>query len=137
MRLHKELGLYANIRPFEVFLSLLENSPLKREVAVGTDFTIYRKPVGGIYFGERKTNDTDTVASDLCEYSEKEISRIAHLVLKVARNRKGKLTLIEKAYRTSIFTWKGKITRFRSRPPPLHRHCTSPWCACLFRSSTI
>ena len=58
---------------------------------------IYRELTGGIYFGEKKLNEAGTVASDLCEYSEKEISRIAHLAFKAAKNRRKKITLVDKA----------------------------------------
>ncbi|KQC28917.1 3-isopropylmalate dehydrogenase [Flagellimonas eckloniae] len=97
LALRKELGLFANIRPVQIFPTLIDNSPLKKDIIAGTDFTIYRELTGGIYFGEKKLNDEGTVASDLCEYSEKEISRIAHLAFKAAKNRKNKLTLIDKA----------------------------------------
>lgn len=97
LKLRKELGLYTNIRPVKVFPTLIGNSPLKKEIIANTDFTIYRELTGGIYFGEKKLNEVGTVASDLCEYSEKEISRIAHLAFKAAKNRKNKLTLVDKA----------------------------------------
>ncbi|TXN35491.1 3-isopropylmalate dehydrogenase [Flagellimonas hymeniacidonis] len=97
LKLRKALGLYTNIRPVKVFPTLIENSPLKKEIISGTDFTIYRELTGGIYFGEKKINKEGTIASDLCEYSEKEISRIAHLAFKAAKNRRNKLTLVDKA----------------------------------------
>ena len=95
--MRKELGLYTNIRPVKVFPTLIDNSPLKKEIITGTDFIIYRALTGGIYFGEKKTNAEGTLASDLCEYSEKEISRIGHLAFKAAKNRRNKLTLVDKA----------------------------------------
>lgn len=97
LKLRKELGLYTNIRPVKVFPTLIDNSPLKKEIITGTDFIIYRELTGGIYFGEKKTNAEGTLASDLCEYSEKEISRIGHLAFKAAKNRRNKLTLVDKA----------------------------------------
>ena len=97
LALRKELELFANIRPVQVFPTLIEKSPLKEERILGTDFIIYRELTGGIYFGEKKLSEDGSVASDLCEYSEKEISRIAHLAFKAARNRKNKLTLVDKA----------------------------------------
>nr|WP_298999045.1 3-isopropylmalate dehydrogenase [uncultured Allomuricauda sp.] len=97
LELRKALGLFTNIRPIKAFSSLLDNSPLKKEIIENTNFLIYRELTGGIYFGEKKTNDSGTIASDLCEYSEEEISRIAHLAFKAAKNREGKLTLVDKA----------------------------------------
>lgn len=97
LQLRKELGLYANIRPVKVFPSLVGNSPLKKEIISETDFIIYRELTGGLYTGAKFMNEEGTVASDLCEYTEKDISRIAHLAFKAAKNRKKKLTLIDKA----------------------------------------
>lgn len=97
LQLRRELNLFTNIRPVKVFPTLVSKSPLKKHVIFGTDFIIYRELTGGIYFGEKKLNKEGTVASDLCEYSEKEIDRIAHLAFKAAKNRRKKLTLVDKA----------------------------------------
>jgi len=97
LQLRRELELFTNIRPVKVFPTLVNKSPLKKHVIFGTDFIIYRELTGGIYFGEKKLNKEGTVASDLCEYSEKEIDRIAHLAFKAAKNRRKKLTLVDKA----------------------------------------
>jgi 3-isopropylmalate dehydrogenase len=97
LKLRKELGLYANIRPIKAYSTLLDNSPLKREIIEGTDMLIYRELTGGIYFGEKKLSDDGTVASDLCEYSQLEIERVAHLAFKAALTRRKKLTLVDKA----------------------------------------
>ncbi|NNC35353.1 MAG: 3-isopropylmalate dehydrogenase [Croceitalea sp.] len=97
LKLRKELGLFANIRPVKVYDSLIDKSPLKKDIVKGTDFVIYRELTGGIYFGEKKVNENGTIASDLCEYSEMEISRITHLAFKAANKRNKKLTLIDKA----------------------------------------
>ncbi|WP_299261651.1 3-isopropylmalate dehydrogenase [uncultured Aquimarina sp.] len=97
LRLRKELGLYANIRPVKAYETLLDKSPLKREIITGTDISIYRELTGGIYFGRKHLNEEGTVASDLCEYSKEEIERISHLAFKAAQNRRKKLTLVDKA----------------------------------------
>lgn len=97
LQLRRELELFTNIRPVKVFPTLVSKSPLKKHVIFGTDFIIYRELTGGVYFGEKKLNKEGTVASDLCEYSEKEIDRIAHLAFKAAKNRRKKLTLVDKA----------------------------------------
>lgn len=118
LKLRKELGLFANIRPVKVFPSLIDKSPLKKERIAGTDFTIYRELTGGIYFGEKKLSEGGTVASDLCEYSEKEISRIAHLAFKAARNRKNKLTLVDKAnVLESSRLWRKTVTKIGESYP--------------------
>lgn len=97
LRLRKELGLYANIRPVKAYETLIDKSPLKKEIIQGTDISIYRELTGGIYFGEKKTSEDGNTASDLCEYSRYEIERIAHLAFKAALTRRKKLTLIDKA----------------------------------------
>lgn len=97
LKLRKELGLFANIRPIKPYASLLNSSPLKKEIIQGTDFIIFRELTGGVYFGEKKLNETGTLASDLCEYSEEEITRITHLAFKSAQNRRKKVTMVDKA----------------------------------------
>lgn len=97
LKLRKELGLYANIRPLKAYTTLLDKSPLKREIIEGTDISIYRELTGGIYFGEKKISADGNIASDLCEYSRPEIERISHLAFQAARKRKNKVTLVDKA----------------------------------------
>ena len=97
LKLRKELGLFANIRPLTTYDSLLHQSNLKPEVIRGTDLIIFRELTGGIYFGEKTKSDDGKKASDVCSYSEDEIDRIAHLAFKAARVRKKKLTLVDKA----------------------------------------
>ncbi|NNL83248.1 MAG: 3-isopropylmalate dehydrogenase [Winogradskyella sp.] len=97
LKLRKELGLYANIRPVKAYETLLEKSPLKEEIIRGTDISIYRELTGGIYFGEKKISKDGNSASDLCEYSRHEIERIAHLAFKAAKTRRNKVTLVDKA----------------------------------------
>lgn len=97
LKLRKELGLFANIRPVKAYETLLGKSPLKKSIIEGTDISIYRELTGGIYFGEKQLSDDGNVASDLCEYSREEIERIAHLAFKAAQSRKKKVTLVDKA----------------------------------------
>ena len=97
LKLRKQLGLYANIRPVKAYESLLGKSPLKKKIIKGTDISIYRELTGGIYFGEKKISADGNTASDLCEYSRYEIERIAHLAFKAAKARRQKVTLIDKA----------------------------------------
>lgn len=118
LKLRKELGLFSNIRPIKVFPTIIKKSPLRVEIIKGTDFVIYRELTGGIYFGEKKLSADGTVASDLCEYSEKEISRITHLAFKAAKGRRQKLTLVDKAnvLETSRL-WRKVVTRIGESYP--------------------
>ncbi|MGB5692904.1 MAG: 3-isopropylmalate dehydrogenase [Flavobacteriaceae bacterium] len=95
--LRKSLGLHSNIQPVKVFPTLIDKSPLKKKIISGTDFVIYRELTGGIYFGKKELNAEQTQASDLCTYTEEEISRISHMALKDAKGRRKKLTLVDKA----------------------------------------
>lgn len=97
LKLRKALQLFSNIRPITTYPSLHHLSPLKQKQLEDVDFVIYRELVGGIYFGEKKTNDDQTWASDGCEYTSAEIERIAHQAFKAAMQRRKKLTLVDKA----------------------------------------
>ncbi|WP_299130303.1 3-isopropylmalate dehydrogenase [uncultured Winogradskyella sp.] len=97
LKLRKELGLYANIRPVKAYETLLDKSPLKKNIIQGTDISIYRELTGGIYFGEKHLSEDGNEASDLCVYSRNEIERITHLAFQAAQNRNNKVTLVDKA----------------------------------------
>lgn len=118
LRLRKELGLFSNIRPVKIFPTLIEKSPLKESRIKGTDFVIYRELTGGIYFGEKTLSEDGTTASDLCIYSEDEISRITHLAFKAAKGRRKKLTLVDKAnVLESSRLWRRVVTRIGESYP--------------------
>lgn len=95
LRLRKSLGLFANIRPVTTYDTLLHLSPLKKEKIKGVDLVIYRELTGGIYFGDK--GRTDTGAFDVCAYEDFEIERITRLAFEDARNRRNKVTLVDKA----------------------------------------
>lgn len=79
---------------------------------------IYRELTGGIYFGEKMLSEDGTQASDLCIYSEAEISRIAHLAFKAAKNRRKKLTLVDKAnVLESSRLWRRVVTKIGESYP--------------------
>src|SRR6478672_9194051 len=97
LQLRKTLQLFANIRPISTYASLEHLSPLKSQRLEGVDFIIFRELTSGIYFGKKEVNADYTEASDLCSYSRSEIERIAHLAFQSARQRRKKLTLVDKA----------------------------------------
>lgn len=97
LRLRKELGLYANIRPVKTYTSLVDRSPLKRKHIEGTDLVVYRELTGGIYFGEKGRSEDGETAYDYSVYTTEEISRIAKLAFEAAMERRKKLTLIDKS----------------------------------------
>src|SRR5437588_1517195 len=99
LRLRKELGVFANLRP-AICLEGLENlSPLRQDIVHGTDIMIVRELLGGLYFGERSTKGDSgrRRAVDTMAYSEAEIERIARIAFQLARQRRKKLTSVDKA----------------------------------------
>jgi 3-isopropylmalate dehydrogenase len=97
LRMRKQLGLYANIRPVETFDSLLHKSPLRKELVEGANFMCIRELTGGIYFGEKGRKDNDNTAFDNCVYTRVEIERILKLAYEYAMKRNKKLTVVDKA----------------------------------------
>lgn len=96
LTIRKELGLYANIRPAVLFEELADDCPLKNSIAKdGFEFIIFRELTGGIYFGEKKSSNG--CASDLCEYQDWEIERIAQKAFEAAMKRKKKIISVDKA----------------------------------------
>jgi 3-isopropylmalate dehydrogenase len=97
LKLRKELELFTNIRPINMYDSLAHLSPLKTKQLEGVDFIIFRELTGGIYFGKRSLSEDQTYATDECAYHIYEIERVAHLAFQYAQTRRKKLTLIDKA----------------------------------------
>lgn len=100
LRLRKELGLFANVRPVKIYPALLEASPLKPEVVGNTDLVIIRELTGGLYFGQpqgRQDNDQGRAAVDTLYYTEAEIGRLMRVAFDLARQRRKKVTSVDKA----------------------------------------
>lgn len=94
--IRKHLGVYANLRPVKVFEGLEHLSPLKSEVARGTDMLIVRELTGGIYFGQPSYCRADEgVSTD--RYTRAEVERIARVAFESAQLRGGKVTSVDKA----------------------------------------
>ncbi len=98
LEMRKKLQLYANIRPIRTFKSLIDKSPLKRDIIENTDFIIIRELTGGIYYGElRGRTENGNKAFDTNVYSKEEIERVSKLALQYAEGRNKHLTAIDKA----------------------------------------
>lgn len=122
--IRKELGLFANLRPVRIYPQLIDASPLRPERLQGVDLIVVRELTGGIYFGEkrREQGDHGEWASDLCLYNEEEIVRVVRVAAHLARQRRKKLTLVDKAnvLETSRL-WRSITTRFiKTEFPDLH-----------------
>ena len=115
LRLRQELGVFANLRPAVCFPALAGSSPLRPEVVRGTDVLIVRELLGGLYFGEpRQTTGAagSRVAVDTMRYGESEIERIAHLAFRLARERRRKVTSVDKANVLDCSRlWRDVVTR--------------------------
>ena len=95
LRLRKQLGVYANLRPVAVHPALRNASSLKPEIVEGVDLIFVRELTGGIYFGP-KTRDANQ-ATDLCTYSVAEIERIVRVAARIAQTRRRRLLSIDKS----------------------------------------
>ncbi len=96
LKLRKELGLFANLRPVAVFDELIEASSMKPEVIKGVDLLVVRELTGGIYFGEPRVNDGQKAYNTMV-YSKDEIIRIAKVAFESAMKRDKKVCSVDKA----------------------------------------
>jgi 3-isopropylmalate dehydrogenase len=101
LRLRKELGLFANLRPATIYPELAGASTLRPEVVAGLDLLILRELTGDIYFGQprgiRTTDAGEREGFDTMRYAESEIRRIAHAGFRAARKRQRRLCSVDKA----------------------------------------
>jgi len=100
LKIRKELGLFANVRPVKIYPALATASTLKPEVIANVDLVIVRELTGGLYFGKpqgRENNGNGRSAVDTLRYSEGEIERLVRIGFELARQRRKKLTSVDKA----------------------------------------
>lgn len=100
LKLRKELGVYANLRPINVYPALAGASTLKEEVIQGTDILIVRELTGGIYFGEpRFTSEEngDPYSVDTMKYSRSEVQRVSRVAFEAAQLRGKRVCSVDKA----------------------------------------
>ncbi len=96
LKLRKELGLFANIRPAKIYNALIDSSTLKKEVLEGTDFVVLRELTGGIYFGQPRGFDENRGWNTM-EYTHDEVERITRMAFTLAAGRSKKVTSVDKA----------------------------------------
>jgi 3-isopropylmalate dehydrogenase len=94
--LRKALGVYANLRPVRAYRALLDCSPLKNALVEGVDMIIVRELIGGIYYGTPRGIAGDTGVNTMV-YTRGEIERIARKAFELARNRRRKVTSVDKS----------------------------------------
>lgn len=128
LEIRKELGLYANVRPVQLFDALVDASSLKPSVVRDVDLVIVRELTGGLYFGARgrefekpgsgTEGSVGQYAFDTLEYNEYEIERIARFAFDMARKRRGRLHSIDKAnVLESSRLWRAVVHRVSKEYP--------------------
>ena len=117
LKLRSGMGVYSNNRPAKIWQQLSDASPLKKSIVdAGIDFIIVRELIGGIYFGEHKTEGD--VATDVLKYSEAEVERIGRIGFETARKRNKKLCSVEKSnVLDSSRLWKKVMHRLAEEYP--------------------
>lgn len=114
LKIRKELGLFANLRPVKIHPDLASASPLKAEKLEGVDLLVIRELTGGLYFGksDRWTDENgEEHAYNTMQYSASEIRRIVDLAFKAAQGRRGKLSSIDKANVLDVMrVWRKVVT---------------------------
>jgi 3-isopropylmalate dehydrogenase len=127
LRLRRELGAFANLRPAVCFPGLESCSPLRAEVVQGADILIVRELLGGIYFGEPRSTQGaigERCATDTMRYREPEIERIAHVAFELARSRRHQVTSVDKANVLDCSRlWREVVARVAAQYPDIElRH---------------
>ena len=123
LRLRKELGVFANLRPAKVFDALVDASSLKPEMVRGLDIMIVRELIGGIYFGEPRGIETLPDGSkrgiNTEVYTTAEIERVGRVAFDLARKRQKRVCSVEKAnVMESGLLWRQVMTALREAEYP-------------------
>lgn len=126
LAMRSALGLYANIRPVKSYDALLDASPLKAHIVKGVDFVVVRELISGIYFGKPRGRSEDGKhAFDTCEYTRDEIQRITEKAFAFARNRKKKVTLLDKAnVLATSRLWREVVSQYAASQPDIELECS-------------
>jgi 3-isopropylmalate dehydrogenase len=142
LRLRKELGAFANLRPAKCFSALLDNSPLRPDVVRGTDIMIVRELLGGVYFGQPRSIEGPAgsrQAVNTMRYGEPEIERIARVAFELARKRKRKVLSVDKANVLECSRlWRDVVTRVATDYPDVklaHQYVDSAAMLLVLRST--
>jgi 3-isopropylmalate dehydrogenase len=121
LRIRRELGAYANLRPAVLFPALEDCSPLRAELVRGTDIMIVRELLGGAYFGSPRSIEGEPgsrVAVNTMRYAESEIERIARVAFELAMKRRRKVLSVDKANVLECSRlWRDVVTRVAKEYP--------------------
>ncbi|MGE6258209.1 3-isopropylmalate dehydrogenase [Heyndrickxia sporothermodurans] len=120
LKLRKEMGLFANLRPVSAFQPLIHASTLKKEVVENVDLLIVRELTGGLYFGEpsERRGENKETAIDTLVYHLHEIERVVEKAFQLARKRRKKVTSVDKAnVLESSRMWREVVNRIAKKYP--------------------
>jgi 3-isopropylmalate dehydrogenase len=121
LRLRRELGAYANLRPAVFYTALADCSPLRVEIVSGTDIMIVRELLGGAYFGQPRSIEGEPgarVAVNTMRYGESEVERIARVAFELAMKRRRKVLSVDKANVLECSRlWRDVVTRVGKHYP--------------------
>jgi 3-isopropylmalate dehydrogenase len=122
LKIRKELGLFANLRPATLFPALAEASPLKFDHINGLDLMIVRELTGDVYFGEPRgisKMDGEEIGVNTMRYAKSEIERIARIALSLAKQRNNQVCSVDKAnvLETSML-WRNTVQAIRDKEYP-------------------
>ncbi len=124
LELRKKCGFFANLRPVQVYPSLVDGSPLKNELAERADLLIVRELIGGIYFSEPRGIEEDAGdrrGFNTLSYSTREIEKITEVAVEATRKRSGELTSVDKAnVLESSRVWRESVKEYVDGEVPLN-----------------
>jgi 3-isopropylmalate dehydrogenase len=119
LKIRKQLGVFANLRPVAVTPALADNSPLRPESIAGTDLLVVRELTGGIYFGEprgRSGTPGNEDAFNTMRYTTPEIERVARVAFAWARRRSGRVCSVDKANVLVVSQlWRDVVTQLHAK----------------------
>ena len=123
LKIRKELGLYANLRPARLFPSLAASSPLKPENISGLDLMIVRELTGDVYFGEPRGiifENNEMIGVNTMRYSQSEIERIARIAFEIAKGRNNTVCSVDKANVLEASSlWRNTVQDLRDKEYPM------------------
>lgn len=123
LKIRKELGLYANLRPVKLYPQLLSASTLKEDTIRGLDILVVRELTGGLYFGQPQKRWVESgvrKAVDTMAYSDYEIARVCRKAFELARGRSKRVTSVDKAnVLTSSRLWREVATEVAAENPDI------------------
>ncbi len=118
LRIRKELGVFANLRPVSVPEALAGGSPLRKEIVTGTDLLIVRELTGGIYFGRPRGRNA-VEGHNTMRYSADEVRRIARVAFDAASDRQGRVVSVDKANVLEVSRlWRDVVTNVHAEEYP-------------------